>query len=79
MALLGASMAIGLAAIRIVAVRVVAVRVVAVHQGLVQVFDSKAFEQREYGMCLVEVVINCRIVSVSASIFRVRQQAAYQC
>ena len=67
-------MAIGLAAIR-----VVAIRLVAVHQGLVQVFDSKAFEQREYGMCLVEVVINCRIVSVSASIFRVRQQAAYQC
>lgn len=67
-------MAIGLAAIRLVAIRLVAV-----HQGLVQVFDSKAFEQREYGMCLVEVVINCRIVSVSASMFRVRQQAAYQC
>ena len=67
-------MAIGLAAIRLVAIRLVAV-----HQGLVQVFDSKAFEQREYGMCLVEIVINCRTVSVSASIFRIRQHAAYRC
>ena len=54
------------------------IRLVAVRQGVVQVFDFKTFKQREYGMGLVEVVINCRIVSMSAVMFRGRQHAAYQ-
>lgn len=61
------------------------IRLVAVHRRLVdgkrlfQVFDLKAFEQREDGMGLVEIVIDCGFVSMSALNVRGLQHATYQC
>ena len=51
----------------------------AVHQNFVHIFDFKAFKQRENGMSLVEVIINCSLLSMNALDFRGIQQAAYQC
>lgn len=57
----------------------VIIRLMAVHRGLVQVFDLEAFEQGEYGMGLMEVIINCSVVSMSAVYFKGLRNTAYQC
>ena len=55
------------------------IELLAVHQSFVQIFDLKAFKQRENGVSLVEVIINCSLLSMIALDFRGIQQAAYQC
>ena len=50
----------------------------AVHQRFVQSFDFKALKQRENGVSLVEVIINCSLLSMNVIDFRGIQQAAYQ-
>ena len=37
-----------------------------VHQSFVQTFDFEAFKQRENGVSLVEVIINCSLLSMNA-------------
>ena len=54
-------------------------RIVAVHRGFIQVSDLEAIKQRENGMGLVEVIVNCVIVSISAFNFKGSQCAAYRC
>lgn len=55
------------------------IRSVAVHRGLVEIVDLEAFEQREYGMGLVEIVINCSVVSMSSLQINWLRHATYQC
>lgn len=63
----------------------VVTRLVAVHRRLldgkrlVQVIGLNAFEQREDGMGLVEVVIDCSDFSINALNVRGLQHATYQC
>ena len=55
------------------------IRSVAIHCGLVQIFDLKVFEKRKYCMSLVEIVINCAVISMRVSNFEWLQHVAYQC
>lgn len=54
------------------------IRSVVIHCGLVQIFDLKVFEERKYCMSLVEIVINCTVISMRFSNFEWLRHVAYQ-